>query len=44
MNTTPQRPDLELAVSLARLGLGVNIALHGWTRVFKFTEFANHLD
>jgi thiosulfate dehydrogenase [quinone] large subunit len=40
----PQRPDLELAVSLARIGLGVNIALHGWTRVFKFTEFANHLD
>lgn len=44
VNTIPPRPDLELAVSLARIGLGVNIALHGWTRVFKFTEFANHLD
>jgi thiosulfate dehydrogenase [quinone] large subunit len=40
----PQRSDLGLAVSLARLGLGVNIALHGWTRVFKFAEFAGHLD
>lgn len=44
VNSIPQRRDLELAVSLARFGLGVNIALHGWTRVFKFTEFANHLD
>lgn len=43
-NTIPQRSDLALAVSLARIGLGVNIALHGWTRVFKFTAFANHLD
>ncbi len=39
-----KRSDLELAVSLARLGLGVNIALHGWTRVFKFHEFSAHLD
>lgn len=44
VKTIPQRPDIELAVSLARIGLGTNIALHGWTRVFKFTEFANHLD
>ena len=44
LNTVVQRPDLELAVSLARFGLGVNIALHGWTRVFRFAEFAAHLD
>jgi thiosulfate dehydrogenase [quinone] large subunit len=37
-------PDLELAVSLARFGLGVNIALHGWTRVPGFPQFAAHLD
>jgi len=35
--------DLELAVSLARLGLGVNIALHGWARIPKFGEFVSHL-
>ena len=31
-------------MSLARFGLGVNIALHGWTRVFKFGDFTAHLD
>lgn len=39
-----KRPDLELAVSLARFGLGVNIALHGWTRVFRFPEFLTHIE
>jgi thiosulfate dehydrogenase [quinone] large subunit len=44
LNPVMDRRDLGLAVSLSRLGLGVNIALHGWTRVFKFDEFAAHLD
>jgi thiosulfate dehydrogenase [quinone] large subunit len=43
-NTVPQPPDLGLAVSLAPLDLGVNIALHGWTRVFLCQEFAADLD
>ncbi len=44
MSHTVERSDIGLAVALARLGLGVNIALHGWTRVFKFQEFLAHLE
>jgi thiosulfate dehydrogenase [quinone] large subunit len=44
MNGAIKRSDVGLAVALARLGLGVNIALHGWTRVFKFREFSAHLE
>jgi thiosulfate dehydrogenase [quinone] large subunit len=35
--------DAQLAHALARIGLGVNIALHGWTRIPKFGAFAAHL-
>ena len=35
--------DQQLAHTLARLGLGINIALHGLTRIPKFGAFAAHL-
>jgi thiosulfate dehydrogenase [quinone] large subunit len=44
MSLTTERSDIGLAVALARIGLGVNIAMHGWTRVFKFREFSAHLE
>jgi thiosulfate dehydrogenase (quinone) large subunit len=44
MSGVIERSDIGLAVALARVGLGVNIALHGWTRVFKFREFSAHLE
>jgi thiosulfate dehydrogenase [quinone] large subunit len=44
MNGALERSDIGLALALARVGLGVNIALHGWTRVFKFQEFSVHLE
>jgi thiosulfate dehydrogenase (quinone) large subunit len=44
MNGNIERSDIGLAVALARVGLGVNIALHGWTRVFKFHEFSAHIE
>lgn len=28
---------------MARLGLGINIALHGWTRIPRFAEFSGKL-
>lgn len=31
--------EAALAHALARIGLGINIALHGWTRIPGFTEF-----
>jgi thiosulfate dehydrogenase (quinone) large subunit len=44
MSGTLERSDIGLAVALSRVGLGVNIALHGWTRVFRFQEFSAHLE
>lgn len=35
--------DQQLAHTLARLGLGINIALHGFSRIPKFGMFAAHL-
>lgn len=35
--------DYQLAHAITRIGLGVNIALHGWTRIPKFSAFAEHL-
>jgi thiosulfate dehydrogenase (quinone) large subunit len=35
--------DAQLAHALARLGLGLNLALHGFTRIPKFAGFAAHL-
>jgi thiosulfate dehydrogenase [quinone] large subunit len=35
--------DAQLAHALARFGLGINLALHGLTRIPKFAEFAAHL-
>lgn len=35
--------DARLAHALARIGLGVNIVLHGLTRIPKFGEFSAHL-
>lgn len=35
--------DVQLAHGLARIGLGINIALHGWTRVFQFPAFQRYL-
>ncbi|HRE83802.1 MAG TPA: DoxX family membrane protein [Opitutaceae bacterium] len=35
--------DAQWAHALARLGMGINIALHGWTRLPKLDEFATSL-
>lgn len=35
--------DMQLAHGLARIGLGINIALHGWTRLPQAHEFANSM-
>jgi len=35
--------DAQLAHTCARLGLGINIALHGWTRVFRYGDFEKYL-
>ncbi|EIP99117.1 DoxX protein [Opitutaceae bacterium TAV1] len=39
----PSLTDASLAHGLARLGLGINIALHGWTRIPKFSAFSSGL-
>jgi len=35
--------DAALAHALARVGLGINIAMHGWTRIPKFAAFEKYL-
>jgi len=37
--TTHPSSDASLAHAIARIGLGINIALHGWTRIPKFKGF-----
>jgi len=39
----PENNDAALAHGLARFGLGINIALHGWTRIPKFPQFSEYL-
>jgi thiosulfate dehydrogenase [quinone] large subunit len=34
--------DFRRAYFLGRVGLGINIALHGWSRIPKFGEFVAH--
>lgn len=38
-----EQSDKRLAYALARLGLGINIAIHGWSRIPHFADFAKHL-
>ena len=39
MTTISTPSDASLAHAIARIGLGINIALHGWTRIPKFKAF-----
>lgn len=43
MNDSVSHPDHRLAHALARLGLGINIALHGIVRLPKLDAFASGL-
>lgn len=43
MNFLKNLTDAQLAHAFARIGLGINIALHGWTRIPKMAEFQEFL-
>ncbi len=43
LDSRPMTPDFSLAHLLARLALGLNIAMHGITRIPRFSDFKGYL-